>query len=68
MTNQGKLLTKLNPRYVFKSLHLLVNRNLWLKIVKFQNIFLSQYCVQKYGEKYLVYNRPLGYHSQSHVT
>jgi hypothetical protein len=39
MANQGKLLTKFNPGYirVFKSLH----RNLSLKIIKYQNIFLS---------------------------
>jgi len=44
MNNQGKLLTKFNPRYdrVFK-----VNRNLCLKIIKHQNVFLSQYCLQK---------------------
>jgi hypothetical protein len=56
MVNQGKLLTKFNPRYVrvFKSLPWLVNRNLCLQIIKYQNIFLSQYYVQKY----LVCNEP----------
>jgi len=50
LTNQGKLLTKFNPKYVwvFKSLPWLVNRNLYLKIIKYLSIFLSQYCVQKY--------------------
>jgi len=40
LTKQGKLLTKLNPRFVmvFKSLPWLVNLF----------IFLSQYCVQQY--------------------
>jgi len=40
--NQGKLLTKLNPKYVrvFKSLPGLVNRKLLLKIVKCRNVFL----------------------------
>ncbi len=39
-----------NPRYprVFKSLPWFVNRYLCLKSIKYQNIFLSQYCVQKY--------------------
>jgi len=51
MTNQGKILTKLNPRYVmvFKILPWLVNRSLCLKIIKYQNvffIFLLQYCMQ----------------------
>ncbi len=43
MTNQGKFLTELNPRYfrAFKSLPWLVNRNLCLKIIKYQNAFLS---------------------------
>jgi len=50
MTNQGKLLTKLNLSYVMicKSLPCLVNS---LKIIKYQNVFssfLSQNCVQKY--------------------
>ncbi len=46
---QHKLLSKQNRRYImfFKSLFWLVNRNLFLKIVKRYNIFLSQYCVQK---------------------
>jgi len=50
MSNQGKLLTKLNPRYVrvFKSLYWLVNLNLCLKIIKYQNVFLLQYRVPKY--------------------
>jgi len=43
MTNQGKQLTKLNPRYVrvFQSLPWLLNKNLCLKIIKYKNIFLS---------------------------
>ena len=53
MTNQGKLLTKINSRYVrvLKGLPWLVKRNLCLKIIKRQHIFLSflsQYCAQKY--------------------
>ncbi len=50
MTNQGKLLkTQQNLGLsLVKSLHLLVNINLLLKIVICCNIFLSQYCVQKY--------------------
>ncbi len=40
MTNQGKLLTKLNPTVSqgFKSLPWLDNRHLCLKIIKYQNI------------------------------
>ncbi len=34
--------------YFHKNLPWLVNRNLKLKIAKYYNIFLSQYCVQKY--------------------
>jgi len=51
MTSQGNILTKLNPRYVrvFKRLPSFVNLYLCLKIIKLQNIFLSQYCVQKYS-------------------
>jgi len=46
---QGKLLSKhkQGTQGFYKSLPLLINRNLLLKIAKCCNIFLSQYCVQK---------------------
>jgi len=53
---QGKLLTKklikvqkqnTNQGIFLKSLPWLVNRNLCLKIINYQNIFLLQYCVPK---------------------